>query len=147
MIDIYCDGAGANARGIGSASFCIVKNNILIHQKSVLLKDKTNNEAEYLAILEAIHCIAPSASVTFEGLDHEDKFVIHTDSELIFSQITGRYETKKPELKALREVILHDIYHCFGFEQKPTFLWVPRENYWIKKVDQMNRDLVKKVTK
>ncbi len=77
--------------------------------------DKTNNEAEYLALIEALSMI-PKAG----------RAEIRSDSELIVRQMEGGYKVKDPELKPLWENAqsLKTKHGLVGLK------WVPREeNY------------------
>lgn len=77
--------------------------------------DKTNNEAEYLALIEAL-------SMVPKGVKSE----IRSDSELIVRQMEGGYKVKDPELKPLWEQAgtLKARHGLVGLK------WVPREeNY------------------
>ena len=93
----------------------------------------TNNVAEYMgliALLEAInskpHC-------------WRREIIILMDSQLVVSQVTGKYKVKKDHLKPLhaRVIALLD-----SLKFRVTLQWVPRENEWIKMVDKETKSLL-----
>lgn len=131
MIESYSDGAGKNASGKGAASFIIVKDQSIMHQESVLLRDKTNNEAEYIALYNAIDWIVK------EGYDYA---ICNVDSELVFKQLTNQYKINVPELK-------NWVYKIgslrFGTGVKVEYQWVPRENVYIKQADKLNKRIMR----
>jgi len=71
---------------------------------AVLLKEKrylgnvTNNVAEYTALLECLRRVAEMGSAP--GVRCE-RLVVHSDSELMVRQMTGRYKVKDRTLKKL----------------------------------------------
>lgn len=96
-IHVYTDGG---ARGNpGPAGFGVVvldQNKQSIHQESKFLGVKTNNEAEYLAIIAALTWVKNN----FEKLAIT-KINFYSDSELLVRQIQGLYKVKAGNLKPL----------------------------------------------
>ena len=131
MIESYSDGAGKNSSGKGAASFLIVKDKTIIHQEAFLLKDKTNNEAEYIALYNAIDYLCK------EGYD---TFTCYVDSELIYKQVIGEYRVNVPELLHWNNKIA-DLWYVQG--RNITFKWVPRTNVLIKQADAMNKRIMR----
>lgn len=89
--------------------------------------DKTNNEAEYLALLEALQIISDKwATVSGRIPDEKGPIEIRSDSELIVNQMKGSYKVKEARLRPLWEKARH-LMASLG----PVRLeWVPREkNY------------------
>jgi ribonuclease HI len=85
---------------------------------------RTNNQAEYEAVIAAIESAA--------SLDAEE-IVCHLDSELVAKQLTGEYSVKNLELKKLwRRVI--ELNRLFT---KVSFIRVPRTNRYIQKADAL----------
>jgi ribonuclease HI len=64
----------------------------VLHELSRPIGIRTNNQAEYEALIAALR-LASEASST--GV------VIRTDSELVLRQMTGRYRVKDPKLRLL----------------------------------------------
>ena len=87
--------------------------------------DKTNNEAEYLALLKALDLInekeASSGGV-----------VIRSDSKLVVNQVKGEWQVKEPRLRELNERAKNAMQKLGSVRLE----WVPRrENYaglWIE---------------
>lgn len=75
--------------------------------------DKTNNEAEYLALIEALSLASKKAGST----------EIRSDSELIVKQMEGGYRVKDPELKPLWEKARNLVVRLGSVRLK----WVPRD--------------------
>ncbi len=75
--------------------------------------DKTNNEAEYLALIEALSLASKKAG----------SIEIRSDSELIVKQIEGGYRVKDPELKPLWEKAQNLVVKLGSVRLK----WVPRD--------------------
>lgn len=69
-------------------------------------KPHTNNEAEYLAVLQAV--IAGATEV-------------YSDSQLVVKQLNGEYKVNKPELLYLCNEVLK------RSNGKVKFVWVPRD--------------------
>jgi ribonuclease HI len=133
MIEAYSDGAGQNVRGCGAASFLIVKNQSIIHQETVPLIGKTNNEAEYIGVLSAIKWLQK------EGYE---SFTCYLDSELVFKQLTNKYSVNKLELLTLHSEIVQIVSEN---NLRVRFSWVPRENKFIQVADRMNRVVVRQM--
>ena len=129
MIESYSDGSGKNASGRGAASFLIVKDRSIIHQEAMLLKGKTNNEAEYIALHAAIDYLCK------EGYD---RFTCYVDSELVCKQLTGEYKINVPELMVWNKKIKN-----LCIDRFIAIKWVPRDNLYIKQADGMNTKLIR----
>jgi len=62
----------------------------------------TNNEAEYLALIEGVKGILDEAQA--EGIALEDiDLRIRGDSKLVLSQVEGSWKAKNPRMRALRD--------------------------------------------
>ena len=87
--------------------------------------DKTNNEAEYLALLKTLDLVNEKQSSS------EDK-IIRSDSKLVVNQVKGEWQVKEPRLKELNDRA-KDAMEKLG---SVRLEWVPRrENYaglWIE---------------
>ena len=86
--------------------------------------DKTNNEAEYEALLKALSIISSKWVDRKSGLRRDVGPVrICSDSELLVKQLKGEYEVKDPKLRRLWERA-GDMMKAMG----PVVLqWIPRE--------------------
>lgn len=88
MVDVYyVTGGGSNATIRGGASISVVKNgNVFIQRNAV---GKTVNEAEYLALIEALRDVGGK------------KAVIYSNSQLMVFTVTNYYKMKAENLKPL----------------------------------------------
>ncbi|MGB8366804.1 MAG: reverse transcriptase-like protein, partial [Candidatus Babeliales bacterium] len=80
--------------GPAGAGIYLEKNNIPVYKDGFFLGSKTNNEAEYLALLLGIFLLQ-------KQLGEGDAIRIISDSELIVKQLNGLYKVKQPHLKLL----------------------------------------------
>jgi len=117
---VYIDGASRGNPGQAGAGILVVgnKKNKEIIKTNVYLGEKTNNQAEYLALVLAAFLIK-------EQINDFAKFsfLILSDSELLVKQMTGLYKVKDPILKKLQTLtisILDDTNYKFKH--------IPREN-------------------
>lgn len=111
MISIYCDG-GCLSNGTSNAqtygSYAI---NGEIYRTN--LYARTNNEAEYLILIEALTEVRKRGYI---GLR------VKTDSQLVVNQALGRWKIKKVELRPMC-VRLQELMR----ETQASLEWVPRE--------------------
>ncbi len=93
---IFTDGG---ARGNpGPAAIGVVVNN---DRYGEYIGETTNNVAEYKAVIFALRKVAETVGV---GNEKNAKLVIHTDSELIARQLTGKYKVKQSHLQELHDI-------------------------------------------
>lgn len=127
MIKIYTDAGSRGNPGKSSAAFIVVENDIILKEKSFYLGIKTNNEAEYNAIILAL-----------EEIKEKDIEII-SDSELVVRQIEGKYRIAKPHLQLLNQAVQGLI-----SGRNIKFSNLKRENQFIKRADYLvNRELNK----
>ena len=126
---IYTDGGSRGNPGKAACAFIIVKDNKIIKQKSKFVGyNKTNNEAEYNAIIMALENV------------HEKEIEIISDSELVIKQVTGKYKINKPHLSLLNQKIQGLI-----SKRKVKFTNAKRKNKYISIADILvNIELNKK---
>jgi len=115
---IYTDAGSRGNPGKSAAAFVVVKDNKIIKQNSKFLGIKTNNEAEYSAIIIALEVIKAN------------EFEIISDSELVIRQITGKYKITKPHLQKLNNKVQELIKN-----RKIRFSNASRENKFISQAD------------
>lgn len=95
------------------------------------LGSRTNNQAEYEAIIAALEYAA--------ALDAEE-VICHLDSHLVVKQVTGEYRVKNSELLKL----WRKVQELSGSFKKTIFKSVPRTNSQIQKADALvNKELDK----
>lgn len=96
---LFVDGASRNNPGLSGAGIYLAKE----HKKEValgfFLGIKTNNQAEYLALLIGVVIALPKIK--------SDHLQIKSDSLLLVNQLNGIYQVKNPELKLLHRKALN----------------------------------------
>lgn len=115
---LYVDGASRNNPGKAGAGIYIIKDNKKFLEQGFALGLKTNNQAEYLALLVGIFFLK-------KYLCKDDVVMIVSDSQLMVRQITGHYKVKNAELiplfklsKKLLYGINYNIAHVLRDENK-----------------------------
>ena len=87
--------------------------------------DKTNNEAEYLALLKTLDLVNEKKAGSGEQ-------VIRSDSKLVVNQVKGEWQVKEPRLKELNDRAKDAIQKLGSVKLE----WIPRrENFaglWIE---------------
>ena len=91
---VYIDGASRNNPGPSGAGVVMFKDGALMQEYGYYLGIKTNNQAEYLALLLGIYH-------SKQLMQSDDIVYIISDSELLVRQLQGRYAVKNRELKKL----------------------------------------------
>lgn len=91
---IYTDGGSRGNPGKAASAFIAVKGEEIIQKMSKYLGDKkTNNEAEYNAIILALE----------NTLEKEIKII--SDSQVVIKQINGEYKINQPHLRLLNQKV------------------------------------------
>lgn len=114
-LNIYTDGASRGNPGESGAGAAIYnENNVLIDQISKYLGKKTNNEAEYYAVLYSIRYL----------IEHKfTKANFYCDSQLLVKQMLGEYKVKAKTIIPIYEEI-----KAISQNLELTFTWIRREN-------------------
>ncbi len=95
---LFSDGASRGNPGLAGAGYIILdENGEEVFSGKKFLHEKTNNEAEYLALILALEKIHEL------GINRVDIFM---DSELVVKQLKGEYKVKNRRLKPLYERVL-----------------------------------------
>ena len=92
--------------------------------KSGYLGSRTNNQAEYEALIAALESAISLGA---------QEVLCHLDSELVVKQVTGEFRVKNRELKKLWNKV-QELCQRFG---KISFVNVPRTNMYIQKADAL----------
>jgi len=100
---LYVDGASRNNPGPSGAGIYIEKDNVLVIKEGFYLGIKTNNQAEYLALLLGLFIIT-------EHFSDGDTVHIISDSQLLVRQLTNIYKVKQPHLIPLHAACKHAMY-------------------------------------
>jgi len=132
---VFSDG-GARGNPGPAAIACLItaENGQVLMAKSRYIGLRTNNQAEYEALIMALE----SAVV----LDAEE-VVCYMDSELVTKQLRGEYAVKNLELQRLWSK-LQELKRQF---KKITFINVPRTNSQIQKADKLVNETLDKELK
>lgn len=105
---LYIDGASRNNPGLSGAGVYLLKNGIAVEEKGFFLGIKTNNQAEYLALLLGLFFAKKYMQPT-------DLIEIISDSQLLVRQLEGTYRVKHSELKPLyatARALLYSVRYC-----------------------------------
>ena len=114
QLHIYIDGACHGNPGEGAIGVVLNRERKKIKEISQAIGEVTNNIAEYTALIYALQ----------EALIQKaNEILVHTDSELLFHQVTGKYKIKNPKLLLLFDQVQH---LSRGFK-KVEFKLIPRE--------------------
>lgn len=117
---IYTDGGSRGNPGKAACAFVAIEDGKIVSEKVKFLGKKTNNEAEYNAVIMALS----------EIKDKELEIV--SDSQVVIRQLTGEYRINLPHLKELYEKVQ---VLCEG--RKVKFSNVARENKFISRADEL----------
>jgi ribonuclease HI len=115
LLNVYTDGASRGNPGLGAWSFIIKdKSNERVENGGDILRQTTNNSAEYKAICE--------------GLDRAIRYRphiinIYSDSDLVINQLNKKFKTKSPYLKMMLTKINKLINNT---DSIVNFYWIPR---------------------
>src|SRR3990172_5810226 len=88
---LYIDGAARNNPGPAGAGVYLYKNTRGMIRQGFFLGSRTNNQAEYWALLLGIFYLRQYASVS-------DKICIFSDSQLLVYQMIGKYRVRNSDL-------------------------------------------------
>lgn len=94
---LFVDGASRNNPGPSGAGIYIEKNGVLFIKDGYYLGIKTNNQAEYLALLLGLFVLA-------EHVKKGEAVHIISDSQLLVRQLNGIYKVKEPSLQKLHAI-------------------------------------------
>ncbi len=95
---LFVDGAARNNPGPAGAGIYLTKNQAKNYANGFYLGHKTNNQAEYLALLIGLIIAVPKVS--------NDHLQIVSDSLLLVNQIKGIYRVKNAELQILHQKVM-----------------------------------------
>ena len=127
MLEIYVDGScrkNGSPDSIAGVGIVGYHNEKLFFttQFRILNKGLTNNQAEYIAVIQAL-----------EFFEHfPEEVIIYSDSQLVINQIAGEWKIKDKEILSYVETILY-----FKDKMNVSFKWVPRSaNEYANKLAQ-----------
>jgi ribonuclease HI len=91
---LFVDGASRKNPGPSGAGIYIEKDGVAVIKEGYYLGIKTNNQAEYLAVLLGLFILE-------EHIADDDIIAIISDSQVLVRQLTGIYKVKEPHLVPL----------------------------------------------
>jgi len=122
---VFSDGGARGNPGPAAAAFIVLsENGQVLVANSRYLGLRTNNQAEYEALIAALQ---------FAATVNAEEVTCHLDSELVAKQLTGEYTVKNSELRKLWRKIQE---LNSGFKNV-RFISVPRTNIQIQKADTL----------
>ncbi len=131
----YSDGGARGNPGPAAAAFLILtETGEVLKAESRFLGNRTNNQAEYEAVISALEAAASIGA---------QEVVCHLDSELVGKHLTGEYKVKNPDLRKLW-LKTQQLKRCF---KKVTFVNVPRKNKHIVEADEMVNEKLDEASK
>lgn len=129
---IYTDGASRKNPGESASGYEIFDNSHrLLAKHSFYNGIKTNNEAEYLALIAALERAG-------KDYGYDSAIDLYSDSELMIKQLKGEYKVKDAGLKGLNAQAKEQI----GKFKSVRLSNVPRENEHISSVDASLNELL-----
>lgn len=116
---LYVDGASRGNPGQAGAGIYIrTSDKKVILQKGFHLGNKTNNQAEYLALALALFLLHEKLPTPSEKASLH--LIIHSDSLLLVKQLQGLYAIKNPVLKEMNTCV-HHLLRSFSYDIKHVF--------------------------
>lgn len=91
-VTLYIDGASRGNPGPASVGCVIKKAGKTLEEHGYYLGVRTNNQAEYAALILGLALVKPY-------IMHDDELLIMSDSELLVKQLNGHYRVKDPILQ------------------------------------------------
>ncbi|MSU75852.1 ribonuclease HI family protein [Patescibacteria group bacterium] len=97
-VTIYTDGGARGNPGPAAIGGVIIKDGKMVEEFSHYIGEKTNNQAEYAALLAGLELATKHTDVDVKAI---------LDSELVVKQLQGEYKVKSPELRKLVPQVRH----------------------------------------
>ena len=91
FIEVYVDGASLGNPGPSGIAIIIKKDGKVLERYSSFAGVRTNNQAEYIAVLKALDM----------AKRYGNRVKIYSDSELVVRQLNGKYAVKNKNLREL----------------------------------------------
>ena len=126
-IHIYTDGAARGNPGRSGSGFIVMDSRSIIKESVSYNGIKTNNYAEYKAIIDALEwCVHSIANHS------EAEVTVTSDSELVIRQLNGQYAVKSGDMRVLNAKVraLASKFRSVAFRN------VRRSNRYITRVDK-----------
>lgn len=95
---LFVDGASRNNPGLAGVGIYILKDDLLVEKHGFFIGIKTNNQAEYLALLIGLFYLEQYVAC-------QDEIIIMSDSELMVKQLKGLYKVTNLQLLRIFKII------------------------------------------
>lgn len=118
MLVLFADGASRGNPGPASLGAVLVSNGEEIARISKPLGTRTNNYAEYSAVIAGLEYVIE------KGLGPD--LLVRMDSKLVVEQLSGRWQIKHPELRELAKAA-----QTLLRQLNATLEWIPREQNFL----------------
>ena len=125
QLTIYTDGASRGNPGQAAAAWLILRGDEVLESDVLTLGRATNNTAEYSALNSALRRAAKFCN------PKETKVEVFSDSNLMISQMAGRYAVRSEDLRPLYEKA-KELASVFA---SVAYTHVPRENAYVGSCD------------
>jgi 2-C-methyl-D-erythritol 2,4-cyclodiphosphate synthase len=107
---VYTDGASRGNPGPAASGWVVLdEQGRLVKEGGSDLGERTNNQAEYIALREAAEWIE-------QNLGRDFKIQFRSDSELLVKQLKGEYKIKDSQLKQLAMQVMNLLMYFMSFE-------------------------------
>ncbi|MBE0069813.1 ribonuclease HI family protein [Thermoanaerobacterium thermosaccharolyticum] len=127
----YFDGCSkGNPGDSGIGGILIDENGEIVEKISKYIGIHTNNEAEYMALLELLN------SAYKHGVK---EILIHGDSQLVIEQITGNWKLKQESLRPYYNQCKDMLFYMHA-----SFKWIPREKN--QQADKLSNEALKQTS-
>jgi len=124
-LNIYSDGGSRGNPGPSAIAFIVLgEDGKILKKYSGYVGIRTNNQAEYEALLSALEFASEQAA---------EEVSCYMDSELVVKQLNGEYKVKDPKLRTLWLKVQ-------GLKQnfkKTSFINVSRTDPYVQEVDRL----------
>ena len=97
ILKIYIDGAARKNPGPAGSGICLKKGEETVFEQGFFLGDRTNNQAEYFALLLAVFFVE-------QYVKKGDLVLIYSDSQLLVRQMLGMYVVRDSILKKMKQI-------------------------------------------
>lgn len=122
---IFSDGGARGNPGPAAAAFIVLlEKGQVLAANSRYLGLRTNNQAEYEALMDALRFAATVGA---------EEVICHLDSELVAKQLIGEYTVRNLKLRKLWE----EVQKLSNSFESVRFISVPRTDIQIQKVDAL----------
>jgi ribonuclease HI len=105
---IHIDGAARGNPGPAAAGVFIEREGLTPIKEGIYLGEKTNNQAEYIALAYALFLVEQHRPKDQDTT--QIKLIIYSDSQLLVRQIIGLYKVKNESLASIKKNIDYMLY-------------------------------------